>query len=223
MRRAIIFGASKIKDLEYINKYIDKDDLIICADGGYAHVKKLGIKPDIIIGDFDSYDKNSIGDESIIISAKEEKDETDTELALTYALQRGIKEVLMFGCLYGRLDHTFANIWLLIKYKRLGMNIIMIGYDDVVMTAVNPLVIQKTENSYISLYSISEIVRGLTLKGLKYPLSGYDLKRGDVIGTSNEFIDDSAQISFDEGELLIIISNKRRNGKWHFVQAVERK
>lgn len=212
MKRAIIFGASKITDYESTRRQINNDDLIICADGGYEHAKVLGIKPDVVIGDFDSYDKSSITDAGLIITAKTQKDETDIELALLHAYETGSTDVLMFGSLYGRLDHTFANIWLLLKYERLGIHVTMIGDDDIVMSSLRSITINKIENSYISLYALSKSVKGLTLKGLKYTLLEHELKQGDVLGTSNEFISDIARISFDEGELLIIISKKRGTG-----------
>ena len=87
----------------------DSSRYVICADGGYILAKKMGIEPDVIIGDFDTY-KSRLPENCEIIRHPEEKDDTDTMLAVKLALNRGFKHIVICGAIGGRLDHTMANI-----------------------------------------------------------------------------------------------------------------
>src|SRR3990167_2962187 len=119
--RAVIFSNGKIGDINFYKKFINKNDKIICADGGLRFAKKLGIKPDILIGDFDSLKKSDFSglnkNKTKVLRFPKEKDKTDTQLALEYALSSGAGEIIMLGSLGGRVDHMLANIHIL----RLGV------------------------------------------------------------------------------------------------------
>ena len=113
----IIVCSGSITDYALIEKYFEKADLIICADGGANHLRKLGKLPDILVGDFDSI---SEGDLDLLLAANveivrfpSEKDATDTQLAVQLAMDRGCDEVILLGAAGTRLDHTLANVFLL--------------------------------------------------------------------------------------------------------------
>jgi thiamine pyrophosphokinase len=211
MYKAVIFGASMIKDYGITEGHIDNDSLIICADGGASHAFNLGISPHIIIGDFDSYDDSRHFPEARILRFAPDKDLTDTELAIMEAVRAHVSQITLFGCMYGRMDQTAANVQLLLKYTRLGVDIKMIGEDDIILVANKPIKIKKKPGYYISLFAMSQIVEELTLRGTRYPLERYMLRSGDAIGVSNEFEAGHADICFLKGELLIILSRKKEH------------
>ncbi len=88
----------------------DDDKYTICADGGYLLAKRMNVVPDVIIGDFDTFSEEELPDNCEIIKHPEDKDDTDTMLAVKLALNRGYKNIVICGAIGGRLDHTFANI-----------------------------------------------------------------------------------------------------------------
>ena len=90
-------------------------DYIIAADGGQNRAREFGLQPDCVIGDFDSTTLNEDFD-CLYITYPAEKDLTDTEAALTHALEKGCRNVILLGGMGGRLDHTMGNIGLLDKY-----------------------------------------------------------------------------------------------------------
>ncbi|MBQ7986007.1 MAG: thiamine diphosphokinase, partial [Clostridia bacterium] len=112
MRGVIICGGNVG---EYIKDYIKPDDFVICADAGYDHAKKFGIKADVVIGDMDSTKFTDIAEEKRIYPKR--KDFTDSELAIMYAEEKGFERVLLFGMIGTRMDHSLANIGMLSRLK----------------------------------------------------------------------------------------------------------
>jgi thiamine pyrophosphokinase len=210
MKRAVIFGAAPIGDYSFISGEIEKKDLIICADGGISHALFLGIKPDVIVGDFDSFEEENPFPEARVIKAEKKKDLTDTQIAINEAVRMKAFDLLLIGCIYGRLDQTFANIQLLLKYTRQGCQMTLIGENDILKVVTGSVSIEKKEGFYLSLFALSDTVRDLSIKGTVYELSSYTLTCGDALCVSNEFKEKQALIDFSKGELLIILSKKRR-------------
>ena len=104
---------------------IDKGDLVIGADKGYLTLVENGIRPDVVIGDFDSYDGKIDCEEIIKFPVK--KDYTDSDLAIKYAIEKGYKRIVVFGAIGGVLDHTIANVALVAQYAIQGIELIMVG------------------------------------------------------------------------------------------------
>ena len=118
--RAVIICGGDIGNYERAKACIKPGDMIICADSGYAHAKKMNIRPDVVLGDFDSYKKDDvICDDIKIYPAK--KDFTDSEIAADYALKNGADEILLLASTGGRIDHTLANIYLLKTISQRGI------------------------------------------------------------------------------------------------------
>ena len=108
--RAVIIGNGDIKDYKYIKSKISADDFVICADGGLRHIENLDIKADVAIGDFDSAD---IDEEITHYVFPVDKDYTDGELAVNYAVENGYDDILLIAMTGQRLDHTLSNFFLL--------------------------------------------------------------------------------------------------------------
>ena len=184
--------------------YIPLDgDYIICADGGLRHCISFGLKPDIVVGDFDSLDGYA-GDNAL--KYKKEKDETDTQLAVRLALEKGIKEIVIFGALGGRQDHALANIYLLKEIVDSGANGVINDGKNVIRLINRDTVIKNTGKKYISVFPIFGKAVGVSLKGMKYRLDDHAFEEGDILGISNEFTGESGEISIKSGYLLVILS-----------------
>lgn len=179
------------------------DDLIICADGGYRYSNILGRECDLVVGDFDSF--GSIPDVKNKFVAPREKDETDMALAVEKGFERGYDTFVIFGALGGdRYDHSIANIQLLHKIAHLnGIGFLVEG--DRIFTAVknNSLIFNKNCRGYLSVFSLTDMSRLVTLKNLKYELSNHTLYSRMPLAVSNEFIGESAVVSVGDGVLLL--------------------
>ena len=194
MSKAVIISAGSIADYGYTKGFIEKDDFVICADGGFAHAEKMGIVPDLTVGDFDSYKGTVTGE---VRRFNPEKDYTDTHIAVTEALERGYREVVLLGATGTRLDHTLSNIGLLEYIALQGGTGHIINETNIITVINKSTAIKKDEGWHLSLIPIGE-VKGVTLKGLKYPLDNYDLKFCESLAVSNEFTDTDAVIEIKE-------------------------
>lgn len=195
---------SHIEHLELLTLNPDSFRHIICADGGHVIAKKLGLSADYFIGDYDSSPAPSAPD---IVMLPMEKDMTDSEAAIDYAVSMGFDDITLLGGLGGRFDHTMGNIGLLAKYcGKLSHLAVCDGQNYVFMVKPGRVHIPKNEYKYLGIISYGGTAHGVTLKGVKYPLKDYNLPNDTTLGVSNEIIDEEAEISFDEGKLLIILT-----------------
>lgn len=194
-------------DYAALGKLIKPDDYIICADGGANHLKGLQIIPDIIIGDMDSVCELPDGVKKERFKA--EKDETDTMLAVKSALSKGYRDILLLGGLRGRLDHTFANLSTLQYIAHHEANGCFIDSDNEAYFIENgSMTFKKRDGYYISVFPFGGDAVGVTEKGFKYALDNAVMKTDFPNGVSNEFLDETGEISVKDGALLIIISKK---------------
>lgn len=208
--KCIIFGAGDL----YINEItVHKNTMVIAADGGIYHTEKLGILPDIILGDFDSSDIKSATKDSIVFPT--EKDYTDMFLAIEYGYKAGIRKFDIYGALGGkRIDHTIANLQILEYFSKLDCEIILHGENQII-TAVSTqngasvsLQFNESFSGYISLFATGGNVSNLNVTGLKYNLSDYTLTPSFPIGVSNEFCGRKSSITFSSGTLLMVVQNQ---------------
>ena len=181
------------------------DDLILCADAGYAFTKRLGLKPDAVIGDFDSCEVPA-GEN--IIRHPVIKDDTDMILCARYALEMGIQEFLIVGGLGGRLDHTLANLqalgWLAAQGARAEL---CDGKVRVWALHCDSIRIPRTLGK-LSLFALDGICEGVWSRGVKYPLDDAMLTPLFPLGMGNDFTEDEAEIGVKKGTLLVIAEMK---------------
>ena len=179
---------------------------VICADGGYAQAVEAGIKPDLIIGDLDSY-KGDIPKDVPIEKLPVEKDETDTGHSLTYAVNKGYKEIVIVGGIGGRFDHTVSNMQNVAGVCEKGVQVTLVS-DGNEYTAVKngSITVKKRAGWKLSVLSLTEKCEGVSLSGVYYPLEGAVMTNTFPLGTSNEFVDDEAVISVKNGMLLVVVS-----------------
>ena len=181
------------------------DDIVIAADAGYLHLKKMGIAPDIAVGDFDSLEYTPENVEVIKHPAR--KDDTDTMLAVKIGLERGYEKFVLFGCVGGRLDHTLANIQTLNFIAEKGAQGFVCG-DDFTITSLKNSKIRFSEKASgnISVFSANEKASGVSVSGLLYNLENAELTSSFPLGVSNEFVGEKATVSVKNGTLNIVFS-----------------
>ena len=178
-------------------------DLLIAADGGYTNLKALNIRPDLVVGDFDSSPIPT--DHPNVQSLPSIKDETDVGYALGEGLSRGYRNFIILGGLGGGLDHTMANLQLLHNMQKQGAFAILVG-DTQCATVITETALSFSFaiKGRISIFAMGGEATGVTLRGLKYPLMDEPLSPQFPLGVSNELIGLPATISVKNGSLLAI-------------------
>ena len=181
-----------------------EDDLLIAVDGGYDSLIAAGYVPDVLIGDLDSV-KSEIAEEVRVIRYPKEKDETDMFLAYRIGVRCEYTDFVILGGTGGRLDHTYANLSLLLYAKDHGHNITMMDKNAMTFCIKNESIrIAGAEGAYLSVFAMSGPAYGVTIKGAKYEVENASLTPSFPLGVSNEFTDTDAYISVRDGSLIII-------------------
>ena len=203
MGSCLIFCAAEFDGLA---RPIGAEDYILAADGGLAHLTKTGIRPNEILGDFDSLGYTPDGAAVFPV----EKDDTDAMLAVRRGLDLGFREFLLYGSLDGpRLDHTVANFQTLRFLADRGAWGYLVGCRQIVTLLQNgTLTFPAGAEGTVSVFCMGDTARGVTLENLYYPLENGILTCGFPLGVSNHFTEKSGKISVENGNLLIIWDRK---------------
>lgn len=207
-RRCVIVGGAPIIDYDNVIKYLREDDWFVFCDSGLKHLQKLQteaeIMPDLIVGDFDSYDNPQLEDvETIVLPTV--KDETDTAFAASEALRRGFDDFLIIGAVGARLDHTLVNISLLYKlYKAECSAVLLDDYSAMTIAGKEPSYIDGSYK-FFSLFNMFGPSSDITITGAKYNLSKAEVRPDAQYATSNEVTPGgTACVTVGEGKLLLI-------------------
>lgn len=186
---------------------------IIAVDSGMDFLYSVNLKPDYIVGDFDSANPLALEyfktmENINIIQLMPEKDETDTEHAMKMAMELGASKITIIGATGSRLDHLLGNISLLGIGLENGVSIEMVdGHNRIRMIDKDFEIDKATQfGKYVSLIPFTTTVEGLTLKGFKYPLDDFTMGGYNSLGVSNEIAEDKAQILIKKGSLIVIES-----------------
>lgn len=214
--RCVVVSAAEIKNYEKISSYLQPDDYFVVCDGGLNHCKPLGIKPDLIVGDFDSFDKAELplptatppsnGDRPLsaswnqgdgspgsngdrppeIIQLPWEKDDTDTFYAVKEALKRGFTQFLLLGVIGQRFDHSLVNISVLLYLKEQGAQATIVD-DYSEMQLVGAEPVRVSKDcANFSLLCVAGDVSGVTVTGAKWSLDNAQIKTSYQYGISNQ-------------------------------------
>jgi len=178
-------------------------DLTIAADAGYRALIRLGVKADRVVGDFDSLGEVPARPGVEVHPA--EKDETDMMLAVRSALEAGYREIRIYGGLGGRLDHSVANLQALVHIARRGARGWLIGQDAAVTAVADgELRFSEEAEGIVSVFAFDGAAHGVTLEGLKYPLTDYIMTADNPIGVSNEFTGVPSRVAVRRGALIVM-------------------
>ncbi len=182
------------------------DDFVIACDRGYTYCGSLGCTPDLLISDFDSYD----GPVDSAVPQEEfpsEKDDTDTMLAIRYAVAHRFREITLACALGGRLDHLFANLQSLVFARRHGLAASLVTEDTEVYALLGESrAFPRKAGWSLSVFAVDGPCSGVCLSGTKYPLRDAGLLPSFPLGVSNQWASDEAVVSVREGVLMVILS-----------------
>lgn len=211
--RAFIFANGNFEGSDTILTEIRDDDLIISADGGAQHCIRIGLIPNVVIGDMDSIAPSLVEDlksQNVqFITYPRDKNETDLELALSYAVQKGVDQILFQGLLGGRLDQSLANLLLLTRDEWKHVDLVVSQGPDIayLMRDEKKISLRGKPGDLVSLIPVSETVTGVTAQGLRWKLENVDLVIGNTLSVSNEMIGSSAWVKIGSGKLYLIHRN----------------
>ncbi len=202
---------------------VKEGDFVIAADGGYKTTRRFNIKPDLILGDFDSLGYIPDAEAEVFPTVK---DYTDSYIAVTEGLKRGFDKFVLYGAVGGRSDHTFANIQLLALLSGLGKQAFAVGNGEVVFVLtskdrsyaedvpatekiqvkrdvpLNAVTMKTDKKTTFSVFSLSDVSHGVTETGTEYLLDNYTLTNLFPLGISNTFSNE-CRISVQSGILCV--------------------
>ena len=181
-------------------------DTIICADSGYDHALRMGIKPDLVLGDMDSVRHEPACEKVERFPA--EKDWTDTELAVRTAVSQGFTTLLLLAASGSRWDHMLANFLLLEPLQAQGIQAEIANEYNRMTLITEQIALHGQLGELVSLVPIT-CCTGVTTQGLYYPLQQETLPPGTSRGVSNYFVTPNASVSLSTGKLLVIQSKDR--------------
>lgn len=212
-KRCIVIGAGEL-DVTKLREYDNKLDTVIAVDGGLGYCEALGIEPDIIIGDFDSVDRELAASieatehrfSEKVLRLAPQKDDTDMLAALKWGLARDFHTFLIYAGLGGRLDHTLANIQCLLYLKNHGAEGYLLEENGCIMVASGETKqFPSSMSGRLSLFSL-EKESVVSITNMKYPLSSYTVTNDFPIGISNEFLPDKeGAVTVHSGAVAILV------------------
>jgi thiamine pyrophosphokinase len=212
--RAIVFANGELKDPESVRALIQDGDYIIAADGGSYHCVQLGIKPHVVVGDFDSLGESDLqalqASGTQLVRYDPRKDFTDLELALEHARKNGARQALIFAALGKRWDQTLANLLLPAVQTLLGLEIRLIdGAQEIsLLRGGENCRLEGQVGDTLSLIPLTLEARGVLTQGLEYPLNRETLYLGATRGISNVFAEPQASVSLEEGMLICVVNRQ---------------
>ena len=207
-KKAVVFLNGDLADLSRIPQHIDKKTLLVGCDGGTAHILALGLTPHVVIGDFDSISPK------VVRALKHKKVEyfryptdklfTDSELGVTLAMKRGCKEIILAGVRGTATDHFVGNLFMLAKKKFASLDIKIIEGREEILLVRTRVRIKGSKGDDLSLIAIGQDAKGVSTKGLFYPLKNAVLTSGTAQGIRNKLTGKYAEITVRKGPLLVI-------------------
>ena len=205
MGRWVIIGGAEIENYDIVREYFRPDDYYVYCDCGLKHQEGLRVKPDLVIGDFDSHAKPE--DLHNVIVLPVEKDDTDTIFAVKEGMRRGCEDFLLIGATGGRQDHNLGNIYALLMLAKSHRRAVMIDdYSEMRIITAGETARVKYGWRFFSLLNIAGTARGITITNAKYNLDGAEITPEYQYGISNEVMspEREAVISLREGYLLLV-------------------
>ncbi|MCR4684868.1 MAG: thiamine diphosphokinase [Lachnospiraceae bacterium] len=182
---------------------------VIACDHGYDHAKKMGIVPNLLIGDMDSMKSVSVDPKIPVLRYPVKKDDSDTMLAIRYAIENGYDRIVLICALGGRLDHILANLQGMAYAIGKGCACEIIGEETVtVMKGPGRTERPRRDGYALSLFSLTDRVEHLTIKGALYPAEDICMTNTFPLGLSNGWVEDTIEIRLEQGILLIVESRK---------------
>ena len=208
MGKVLVFANGVIEDGEWLRLYLAEATAVIAADGGGKHLAALGVRPDVVVGDMDSLGRDIWAawerEGTRIVAYSAEKDETDLELALLYAVEQYSDDIKVIGALGGRLDQMLANIFLLAHPAFVGRRLTLVEPNQRAWLVQGRTEVVGRKGDRVSLIPLDGDVKVERTAGLKWSLENEWLRFGPARGISNVMLGQTAVIEVEEGMLLCV-------------------
>ncbi|MED0993082.1 thiamine diphosphokinase [Bacillus nitratireducens] len=194
------------------SRYENEEVVWAAVDRGVYRLLKSGITPTVAFGDYDSVTEDELAwmrqQTNELHIVPREKDQTDLEIAISWALEQNPKLIRIFGATGGRLDHGLVNIQMLLKGLAAEIEMCIVdNKNEITVKKVGTHIIEENENfPYVSFVPVTETVEGITLRGFKYSLTNKTIEWGSTLCISNELIVEKGTFSFTSGILMMIRS-----------------
>lgn len=204
-KRCVILGAAPNREISGISR-IREDDFILCADGGLEHALRYGIRPDLVVGDFDSLENVSLLNRVEYRKLPVEKDDTDTVAAIRIARELGYSECLLLNGTGGRIDHTFANFSALFFAESIGLHCCMIdGETEIRALLPGKFSLAGRRGFRLSLFAFGCEQAEVDGEGMHYSIADLTLQAAFPLGVSNEIEKENAWIEVRAGKILMML------------------
>ncbi len=207
-RRAVVVANGTLTDLAPFRPLLETADLVIAADGGARALLPAGVRTDILLGDFDSLEpalllrwQQQCG---TTLSFPADKDQTDLEIALHYAVERGARQIAILGALGGRLDHELANVLLLAAPFLAEVRAAILDAGTRVVAVRREVTLRGRPGDLLSLLPVGAAVEGIWVDDVAYSLHGETLGLGPSRGVSNVFRGETVTVRVAYGILLAV-------------------
>ena len=207
--RAVVVLAGDLSLSPAIEQALHSADLLIAADGGADRLREFKRVPDVLVGDLDSITgdtRASLQAENVeLLQFPAEKDATDAELAIFEAVRRGATAITILGGRGGRrADHEMANLLLLAHPSLRNVDVrFLTATTEARALGPGKHNLDLQPGSIVSLVPLSPSVRGVSVTGVRWPLTGRDLTPGSTYTISNEVTDPSVGVEISEGMVLL--------------------
>ncbi|MFM8320784.1 MAG: thiamine diphosphokinase [Chloroflexota bacterium] len=207
--RTIIFANGWMGQPPQLEPAISSEDLIIAADGGALHCLELGLRPAVVIGDLDSVPAEALerlqAQGAEILRYPTRKDYTDLELALQYAREHGLRQVLLAAALGRRWDMTLANLLLPAALPEIEVRLVDGPQEIFLVRPGAEVEIAGRLGDTVSLIPLAGDTHGVTTRGLEYPLHAETLLFGGTRGVSNVLLGEPAGVQIETGMLICVV------------------
>lgn len=201
--KGVLFIGGAAPEYSYIKNELKDADIIVAADSGFDSAVKMGVNPDVVIGDMDSIKHLNMLDRypgDRVFRFPKDKDKTDTELGICYLQENKFDRIILIGGGGGRMDHFLGIVFL---FDRDFSPDIWYTHSTRLQKITGHTLIPSMKGKTVSFFPIGEGICRMKSKGLKWPLDNIIWSRGDM-GVSNLAIDDPFYIEMLEGRLIMV-------------------
>lgn len=209
----LITAGGEITSPKVFMEEYNKSDFRIAADSGVEFYLRNGVVPDRVLGDFDSISKEGksfIKEKKISVSSfPPEKDYTDLELCIDFLIEKGCKNITILGGVGDRMDHSLANLFMMIRFYKAGITIALRN-DLMKIQVLEGKLSLKKEYEFLSVVPADPLGIVASLEGFYYPLDNRKIPLGSTLGVSNYIIEEEGHIDIAEGTAYIIQTNERK-------------
>lgn len=206
--KILIIANGEVGAIQEIGTMLPTADYIICADGGLLHAKRLGLTPNLIIGDFDSLPLDVLEEYKRagipIRQYSRDKDRTDTHIAVDIAIEMKATHVTLLGAFGNRFDHSYANLMMLFRLEKRNIKAQIIDSHNIVMMSNEWLEIKGTIGQVVSLLPFGCDVYIRSTQGLKYPIVEKSLYLDFPYGVSNVLSETRATVNIGAGWVIAV-------------------